>query len=62
MTKSFCTENGIFFVDCREVQVNLLPRLTAIFKKMAQMLIADVVRLSDELIKDVDKLKKVIMW
>lgn len=59
MTKTFCTQNGIFFVDCREVQVSLLPRLTNIFKEMAQMLIADVMRLSDELIKDSDKLKKV---
>ena len=59
MTKTFCTQNGIFYVDCREVQVSLLPRLTTIFKEMAQMLIADVMRLSDELIKDADKLKKV---
>lgn len=59
MTKTFCTQNGIFFVDCREVQVSLLPRLTNIFKEMAQMLITDVMRLSDELIKDSDKLKKV---
>ena len=59
MTKTFCTQDGIFFVDCREVQVSLLPRLSTIFKEMAQMLIADVMRLSDELIKDSDKLKKV---
>lgn len=60
MTKSFCTENGIFFVDCHAVQHTLLPQLSSILKQMAQMLTMDVIRLSDEVIKDVDKLSKVI--
>ena len=60
MTKSFYTENGIFFVDCHEVQVKLLPQLYSIFKQMVQMVCLDLTRLSDEVIKDVGNLSKVI--
>ena len=59
MTKSFCTENGIFFVDCHDVQQNLLPQLNSIYKKMVQMVALDVVRLSDEMVKDVNELSQV---
>ena len=60
-TKSFCTDNGIFFVDCHEVQLFLLPQLNSIFKQMVQMVCLDVIKLSDEVVKDVDKLSKVIL-
>ena len=60
MTKSFCTENGIFYVDCHEVQLTLMPHLNNIFKQLAQMLTVDVIRLSNEVVKDVDRLSKVI--
>ena len=59
MTKSFCTENGIFFVDCHDVQQKLLPQLSSIYKKMVQMVALDVIRLSDELVKDVNELSQV---
>ena len=59
MTKSFCTENGIFFVDCHDVQQKLLPQLNSIYKKMVQMVALDVIRLSDEMVKDVDELSQV---
>lgn len=59
MTKSFCTENGIFFVDCHAVQQKLLPQLNSIFKQMVQMVALDVVRLSHEMVTDVDKLSQV---
>lgn len=60
-TKSFCTDDGIFFVDCHEVQLFLLPQLNSIFKQMVQMVCLDVIKLSDEVVKDVDKLSKVIL-
>lgn len=59
MTKCFCTENGIFFVDCRDVQQKLLPQLNSIYKKMVQMVALDVIRLSDEMVTDVDELSQV---
>lgn len=59
MTKSFCTENGIFFVDCHDVQQKLLPQLNSIYKKMVQMVALDVIRLSDEMVTDVDELSQV---
>ena len=59
MAKSFCTQNGIFFVDCHKVQEVLLPQLNTIFKEMMQLIIADVITFSDEVIKDVDKLSEV---
>ena len=59
MTKSFCTDNGILFVDCHEVQMTILPQLNNIFKQMVQMVVSDVIRLSDEVIKDVDELSEV---
>ncbi|XP_073235787.1 dynein heavy chain domain-containing protein 1-like [Porites lutea] len=60
MTKSFCTENGIFFVDCHDVQQKLLPQLNSIYKKMVQMVALDVIRLSDEMVKDVDELSQLL--
>lgn len=60
MSKGFCTENGIFFVDCHGVQLTVLPQLSNIFKQMVQMVGLDVIRLSDEVITDVDKLSKVL--
>ena len=59
MAKSFCTQNGIFFVDCHKVQEVLLPQLNTIFKEMMQLIITDVITFSDEVIKDVDKLSEV---
>ena len=59
MVKSFCTQNGIFFVDCHKVQEVLLPQLNTIFKEMMQLIITDVITFSDEVIKDVDKLSEV---
>ena len=59
MAKSFCTQNGIFFVDCHKVQEVLLPQLNTIFKEMMQLIIKDVITFSDEVIKDVDKLSEV---
>lgn len=59
MAKSFCTQNGIFFVDCHKVQEVLLPQLNTIFKEMMQLIITDVFTFSDEVIKDVDKLSEV---
>ena len=59
MAKSFCTQNGIFFVDCHKVQEVLLPQLNIIFKEMMQLIITDVITFSDEVIKDVDKLSEV---
>ena len=59
MTKSFCTENGIFFVDCQGLQVFILPQLNNIFRQLMQMVVLDVIRLSDEEVKDVDKLSQV---
>lgn len=59
ITKSFCTENGIFFVDCHEVQHWILPKLSNIFKQLVQMVVLDVIRLSDEEVKDVDGLSEV---
>ena len=47
-------------MDCHEVQLSLMPQLNNIFKQLAQMLTFDVIRLSDEVVKDVDKLSKVI--
>ena len=46
-------------MDCHEVQNQLLPQLSNIFKQMVQMIITDVITLSDEVIKDVDKLSEV---
>ena len=59
MAKSFCTQNGIFFVDCHKVQEVLLPQLNTIFKEMMQLIITDVITFSDEVIKDVYKLSEV---
>ena len=59
MAKSFCTQDGIFFVDCHKVQEVLLPQLNTIFKEMMQLIITDVITFSDEVIKDVDKLSEV---
>lgn len=59
ITKSFCTENGIFFVDCHEVQHWILPKLNNIFKQLVQMVVLDVIRLSDEEVKDVEQLSEV---
>lgn len=59
MTKSFCTENGIFYVDCRDLQVLILPLLNNNFRQLVQMVVLDVIRLSDEEVKDVDKLSQV---
>ena len=59
IAKSFCTQNGIFFVDCHKVQEVLLPQLNTIFKEMMQLIITDVITFSDEVIKDVDKLSEV---
>ena len=59
ITKSFCTDNGIFFVDCRELQLWIVPKLNNIFKQLVQMVVLDVIRLSDEEVKDVEKLSEV---
>lgn len=60
ITKSFCTENGIFFVDCHEVQQWIIPKLNNIFKQLVQMVVLDVIRLSDEEVKDVEQLSEVL--
>lgn len=62
ITKSFCTTNGIFFVECRELQLWILPKLNNIFKQLVQMVVLDVIRLSDEEVKDVEKLSEVQMY
>ena len=59
ITKSFCTDNGIFFVDCHELQLWIVPKLNNIFKQLVQMVVLDVIRLSDEEVKDVEKLSEV---
>ena len=46
-------------MDCHDVQQNLLPQLNSIYKKMVQMVALDVVRLSDEMVKDVNELSQV---
>ena len=59
MIKGFSTRNGLFFVECRSIQVALLPRLNSIFKEFVEMVATDVIRFSDELTRDVDKLSQV---
>ena len=59
LTKNFCTENGIFFVDCHELQVLTLPKLNNIFKQLVQMVVLDVIRLSEEEVRDVEQLSEV---
>lgn len=49
-------------MECRELQLWILPKLNNIFKQLVQMVVLDVIRLSDEEVKDVEKLSEVQMY
>ena len=58
-TTSFCTTNGLLFVDCNVIRDRIIPKLDAIFRQFTKMVAKDLLQMSKDFTNELTLLVEV---